>query len=204
MTAAAKPRKKRPAPKNTPRKKKGRITQQQFRFVELLVVEGKSGSEAARLAGYSDKAAAQIAYDLTHKKEAVMQLIKQRREEVSMRSLSTRERWEEEVARIAFLDPGQLLEDDGSLKRIKDMPEDARRVLAGLEVSELFAGQGDDKLAIGLLKKVKLADKRAALELLAKANGWIIDRKEITGKDGAPIEVKVEDAREKLLARLLG
>ena len=181
-----KPKKKRAAPKNTAPGKKAGLTTQQLRFIELFVVEGKNGNDAAIGAGYSEKSAPQIAYNLIHKNELVMEAIKNRREELSMRSLATRERWEEEVCRLAFLDPAQLFEDDGSLKRIKDMPEDARRVLAGLEVAELFAGSGDDRQAIGLLKKVKLSDKRGALELLAKANGWIIERKEITGKDGSP------------------
>jgi phage terminase small subunit len=162
------------------------MTAQRARFVELLVVEGKSGTDAAIGAGYSAQSAASMAYQLIHN-PIVAEAIKQRRESLSMRSLATRDRWEEEVCRLAFFDPGQLFEDDGSLKRIKDMPEDARRVLAGLEVVELFDGQGDQKHAIGLVKKARLPNKKEALELLAKANGWVVDRKELTGKDGAPL-----------------
>jgi phage terminase small subunit len=182
-----KPRKKRPAPKNSAPGKKPGITTQQLRFIELLVVESKSATDAAIGAGYSEKTSAQIGYNLIHKNVYVMDAIKKRREELSMRSLATRERWLEEICRLAFFDPAQLFEDDGSLKRMKDMPEDARRILAGLEVAELFAGSGDDRQAIGLLKKVKLPDKLAGLTLLGKAEGWLVDKRELTGKDGAPL-----------------
>jgi hypothetical protein len=51
--------------------------------------------------------------------------------------------------------------DDGSLKRIKDIDEDTRSVIVGLEVTEIFDGsEGKQRHVIGLMKKVKLSDRR--------------------------------------------
>jgi phage terminase small subunit len=99
-----------------------------------------------------------------------------------MRSLATRDRWLEEICRLAFADVTKLFETDGSLKRFVDMDEDTRRILIGLEVAEIFSGTGDDRQAIGLLKKIKTADKLGALQLLGKAERWLVDRVEHSGK----------------------
>jgi phage terminase small subunit len=64
-----------------------------------------------------------------------------------------------------------LFEPDGSLKRITEMPEAARRSIIGIEVAELFAGQGEEKHAFGILKKIKLSPKQGPLELLGKHAG---------------------------------
>jgi phage terminase small subunit len=85
---------------------------------------------------------------------------------------------------LAFCDPAAFFEDDGSLKRIKDLDEHTRMAIAGIEVVELFEGSGEQKHAYGLLKKVKLSDKRASLELLGKHLKLFTDNVEHTGTIG--------------------
>ncbi len=74
----------------------------------------------------------------------------------------------QEIAKLAFLDPRKLFENDGSLLRIQDLDEDTAMAIAGIEVTELFEGTGEQKHAYGLLKKVKLASKLDALDKLGK------------------------------------
>jgi len=84
----------------------------------------------------------------------------------------TIERVLKEYARIAFADIAQAYDDSGNLLAIPHMPEDIRRALTGIEISELF---GDGK-AIGRLKKVRFAQKVAALDSLAKHLGIFPER----------------------------
>jgi len=58
-------------------------------------------------------------------------------------------------------------------------------------VTELFEGSGDEKHAYGLLKKIKLADKGQNLERLGRHLKLFSDKLEVTGKDGGPIQHKV-------------
>ena len=51
----------------------------------------------------------------------------------------TKERILTEEACIAFSDPGQLLEDDGSLKKIRELPEEVRRAVAGITVTDTYS-----------------------------------------------------------------
>lgn len=65
-------------------------------------------------------------------------------------------------------------------------------------------GKGEDfqlidlyEVDTGLLKELREHEKQAAQEL-----GQWSEKHELTGKDGGAIEVKVDDARERLIARL--
>ena len=161
--------------------KVAKLTMQQANFCRCLVVENKSQKDAALEAGYTAKYPDQTANNLL-KNPRVQNEIARLREKLSMRSLATRDRWLEEICRLAFADTTKLFEADGSLKRFVDMDEDTRRTIIALDVAEIFSGSGDDRQAIGLLKKIKCADKLGALQLLGKAERWLVDRVEHSGK----------------------
>ncbi len=82
----------------------------------------------------------------------------------------TLERWMREQARIAFLDVRDLYNDDGSLKPLSEMTEDARVCIASIDIEKRFSGSGDDR-EVFIVKKVKLHNKTAALESIGRALG---------------------------------
>jgi hypothetical protein len=81
----------------------------------------------------------------------------------------------QELRRIALLDPKELLTPEGNLLPIHQMPEDARRAIAGLDIVETIIGEGDGLIRT---KKVKLADKLRAIEMLGKYQEKWADRHE--------------------------
>jgi phage terminase small subunit len=93
----------------------------------------------------------------------------------------TADRVLKEIARLAFMDPLKFFKDDGSLKRIQDLDDDTAVSLAGMEVTELFEGSGDQKHAYGLLKKIKIADKGQNLERLGRHLKLFTDKTEHSG-----------------------
>jgi len=70
-----------------------------------------------------------------------------------------------EIDRMDVLD---ILEDDGGLKPIREWPDAWRRSLMGMDLTELYEGQGEERAATGLLKKIKWPDKVKNLDLLGK------------------------------------
>lgn len=76
---------------------------------------------------------------------------------------------------LAFFDPRNFFEDDGSLKRIQDLDEHTRMALAGLEVMDLPEGNGR-------LKKIRPADKGQNLERLGKHLKLFTDKTEHSGR----------------------
>lgn len=71
---------------------------------------------------------------------------------------------------------------NGELKALESMPEDVRRFISGMEVEELYAGSGKDKIEIGRVRKIKFYDKMRAIELMAKHLKMLVDKVEHSGK----------------------
>jgi phage terminase small subunit len=79
----------------------------------------------------------------------------------------TAERVMTELARIAFADPRDLYDDKGDLLPVHLLSDDAAAVLAEIKVELKLTGRGDQASVVEL-KNIKIADKMAALSLLAK------------------------------------
>ena len=93
-----------------------------------------------------------------------------------------------EMARLAFLDPRKFYDESGNLKGVQSLDDDTAACLAGLEVSEIYGQEGP----IGVLKKIKFADKGANLERLGRYHKLFTDRTEHTGEEGGPIVFRLE------------
>ncbi len=138
------------------------LTKRQELFVAEYLTD-LNATRAAIAAGYSEKGA-----DVTGSKLLVNPKVAQeiaRKHGARLTRLEiTADRVLQELAKLAFYDPGDLLESDGSMKQIRDIDPITRMAVAGLEVTELFEGTGDQKHAYGLCKKIKLVDKGLNLE----------------------------------------
>lgn len=78
-----------------------------------------------------------------------------------------------EVARLALSDPGELFDDNGDLRSIKDMPASLRACIASVEIDNRTERDPDDpdKFRSYTVKKVKMWDKNSALEKAMKHLG---------------------------------
>lgn len=99
-----------------------------------------------------------------------------------------------ELARIAFVDLGNLYDDDGRPIPLHELDEDTRRALNGMDI-EVRAG------GVSVLKKYKHIPKVEALRVLAQWRKMLVDRVE-TGKPGEFDELSdaelEQEAREAL------
>lgn len=89
-----------------------------------------------------------------------------------------------ELLRLARVDLSQAYDESGKLKLIHEMPEDVRRAISGVESYDEYAGRGEDREFVGIVRKVKFWDKAKALELLGRHLKLFTDKVETTGKDG--------------------
>jgi phage terminase small subunit len=88
----------------------------------------------------------------------------------------TQDRVLKELGRLAFLDIRKAFNSDGSLKPIHELDDETAAAIAGLEVSEIMAGEN----SIGSLKKIRLSDKKGALELIGRHLKMWNDKLDIT------------------------
>lgn len=153
------------------------LTPKQARFVEEYLVD-LNGAAAVRRAGYKHKRPDALAYDLLRKQEICDALNAAQRER-SARTGITADRVLKEIARVAFADPRAVMAWGPGGVTLRESSElSADEAAAVAEVSETWTDSG------GGSRKVKLHDKVAALEKLAKHVG-LYDEKNVT-------EIKIE------------
>ncbi len=160
------------------------LTHKQQKFVEEYLVDLNATQSAIR-AGYSTRNADKIGSELLGKTRVAV-AIQKALEAQSKRTQITADRILKELALAAFLDPAGLFDADGNLLNIHDMPEDIRRVIAGMDINQKTI----DNVNICTTSKIKISDKLKALELLGRHFKMWTDKTELTGADGGPIEQK--------------
>lgn len=105
------------------------------------------------------------------------------------------ERTLREVARLSYFDPRKLYRDDGNVKRPDEWDDDTAAAVGGIDVSEEFEGQGEDRKLVGYTKKFKIWDKNAALEKAMKHHG-LYERDNAQRAESLELEVVLVAAKK--------
>lgn len=150
-----------------------KLTPKQQQFVDEYLID-LNATQAAIRAGYSIKNADKISSQLMGKTR-VKEAIKKRMEDRQNRTKVTADRVLKEYAKIAFCDTRMFFNENGTLRPVSEWTEEMAACVGGLDVIE--TGGGSESTAI--LKKVKLIDRRGALDSLARHLGMFKDKVEI-------------------------
>jgi phage terminase small subunit len=167
-------------------KKSGSLNDRQAAFVREYLVD-LNATRAAIRAGYAERSAAAMASELLRNpkvQEAVEAAQKARADRVQLKADDVLV----ELARLATSDVADAFDEHGALRPLKDMPVGLRRAIASIEVEQLKV----DGAAVGTVAKVRMWDKPKSLELLSKHLGLLKEKLEVTGKDGAPVQVHAQ------------
>jgi hypothetical protein len=87
-----------------------------------------------------------------------------------------------ELKQISFVDITKILNREGGLIDPASWPPEIARVIESIEIKENFADNGDGQEQVGWTKKVKLASKLKAIEMMMKNLGMLTERVEHSGK----------------------
>ena len=132
------------------------------RYFETL-----KGKESAIYAGYSEHTAAVQASQMLASEE-VENYLQTLRDAASEKTGITAARVLQEIGRLAFADIRNYYRGDNQLIPVTDLDDDAAAALASIKTFEEFTPDGDP---IGTSKEIKLYDKLAGLEKLARHLG---------------------------------
>ncbi len=77
-----------------------------------------------------------------------------------------------ELSNIGFMDPADLFDGFGRIRHIQDIPIAARKAIAQIDVFTEYEGRGEDKVLIGHTTRIKFADKKGALDSIARILGF--------------------------------
>jgi phage terminase small subunit len=167
------------------------------RFVEEFVVD-LNATAAAKRAGYSARSAGMQGSRLM-KIDEIRSAIQKKIDARSQRIELSADAVLRELARIAQCDISEAFDDDGSLKPLKEIPVDVRRVIAGVETIEHVipgSGEGEEGAPIVVkTKKLKFWSKNEALQTLARHFKLLTDRVEVHDTRG--LADRIRKARER-------
>lgn len=147
------------------------------RFALEYLIDGAVGAAASR-AGYSKRSAQTMGSRLL-KRPDVQAILDAERKLTEDRMRLTKERILDELRCVGLINPQGLFDKEGALKSVVDMPPDIARAISGIEQTEIFTGEGESRVRIGLKTKLKLTPKTPALELAARMQGYITDKMEV-------------------------
>ena len=139
-----------------------------------------NATQAAIRAGYSERSAYSQAHELLKKPE-IKEAIKELEDAAAERAAVTKDKVLKELARVAFVDPRRLFDEDGRPKDITTLDPDTAAALASVDILEEFDYDGETRTLAGYTKKYKWADKLRALEMLGKHLGMFTDKVHVDG-----------------------
>ena len=148
-----------------------KLSPKQQRFADEHLID-LNATQAAIRAGYSPKSAEQQGNRLLRNAK-VRAYIDERMAEHSKRTGVNQERIIRELARIAFLDPAQLVDMD-TAELLSDTSADDRAAISSIKVKTM-SGEETEMIE----REIRFADKIKALELLGKRFGMWIDKQQV-------------------------
>lgn len=156
------------------------------RFAELYL-KYLDAQRAAREAGYKETSAKQQGYELLHE-DSVQCMLRVLAEEQSKRIAIESDQILGGLMRIATFDPIEIFNDNGTLKKLSEIPPEVRRAIAAMKWKD------------GKLEEFKLPDKVRSFELLGKHKRLFADVQVHEGE----ITLRERVARGRRRARLQG
>ncbi len=156
-----------------------KLTEKQQRFVDEYLID-LNATQAAIRAGYSvNTANEQGSQNLA--KLSIQQAIAEKMAERSKRTGVNQDRVIQELARIAFVNPQNVINaEDGSVR--EDATDDDLACIQSVKVKTASSDKGYSEE-----REIKLADKLKALELLGKHLGMFTDKLEL----GADMDLNI-------------
>lgn len=143
-----------------------KLTAKQQKFCEEYLID-LNATQAAIRAGYSKKTARVIGMEnLT--KPAIQQYLQEKGKKLQEKFEITQEEVLRQYQRMAWSDPRNFYNDGGSIKPITELDYDTAVAMAGFEVDEIYI-KGEYQ---GLTKKIKLVDRKGALDSICRILGF--------------------------------
>lgn len=147
-----------------------KLNDRQRRFCDEYLKD-LNATQAAIRSGYSVKTAGQIGERLLRNVE-VAKYLKERMAHREKRTEITQDRVLQEYARIGFFDPRKLFDETGRPLPIGLLDDDTAAVISGVDVATI----GNAEQGVGEILKLKLADKKGALDSIARHLGMFNDK----------------------------
>jgi len=143
-----------------------KLTDKQEAFCREYLID-LNATQAAIRAGYSEDTANVIASENLSKPYIAERISCLKAERMNKTQVDA-EYVLKRLIEIDQMDFADILNSDHAFKPIGEWPKVWRQYLSGIDLAEMWEGNGDQREMVGMLKKVKWPDKVKNLELLGK------------------------------------
>jgi phage terminase small subunit len=178
-----------------------RLTPKQLRFADEYLID-LNATAAYKRAGYAGKGnTAEVEAHKHLRNPKVASYIAVQQKKLQEKTGITQERVLAEFAKIAFLDPRKFYDQSGNLIPIHKLDDDTAAALGGMDVTATKSADGD----VDYTKKIKIIDKKGALDSIARHLGMFVDKTEVSGPDGGAQqhEYKLDISAEEAYRRMI-
>lgn len=170
------------------------LNPRQQRFVEEYLVDLNASAAAVR-AGYSSVGLGAQCKRLLQN-PIIAAAVSRGRHAMSVRTEVTQDRVLQELARLGFSDGRRLFDDKGKLRPVKEWSDEDAACISSIEVTRRIVepARNGKPAVIDEVHKIKLWDKNAALAKVGQHLGMFVDRQQMLGPDGRPIDPRMQVA----------
>lgn len=149
------------------------LTPKQEKFCQEYLID-LNATQAAIRAGYRENTAKSVGSENLTKPD-IQTRLKVLMDARAKRTEVTADRVLKEYARIAFFDIRKIYDDQGNLKNIWELDDDAAAGVVGID-HYVEKSEGEP---LGKTTKIKIADKKGALDSIGRHLGMFTDKHEI-------------------------
>jgi phage terminase small subunit len=143
----------------------GKLTDKQLRFCDEYLID-LNATQAAIRAGYSARTAAVIGAENLVKPN-IANCIQEKKKKLAAKLEITQEMVLEGYRKLAFYDPRKFFDENDNLKTVSQLDDETSYALAGFEITE----ERNKDVVTGYTKKIKMPDRRGALDSLGRHLG---------------------------------
>lgn len=99
-----------------------------------------------------------------------------------------------EYAKLAFFNPANVFNSNGTIKDIQQLEENVTASIKSIKIKEEYRYEDGEQVPDGYTKEITFADKKTALDSLGKFLGMFVDRSkvEVSGDEDKPVTIKIE------------
>lgn len=166
----------------------GLLTEKQQRFADEYLVDFNAVEAYAR-AGYKGKR--NVAASAASRMLAMPQVqayLKKRQADLAAKHEVTIDAVIQRVAFMALGDIRGLFDERGNLKPMSDLTPEQASLIQGVDSFEVFEGKGDERVSVGVTRKIRLVNRLDAVKALGQHLGMFQKKVEVSGPGGGPIQ----------------
>jgi phage terminase small subunit len=144
------------------------LTDKQKRFADMFLIDLNATTAYKAIYKVSNDNTAAVNGQRLLRNAKVQEYLTAKRQKLAEKTEITQEMILEGYRKLAFYDVRNFYDESGNLKDIKDLDDETAFALAGLDVTE----EKTLNVITGYTKKIKMSDRRAALDSICKVLGY--------------------------------